>query len=298
MNFKNIFYAILSLIFSSQVALAVTGTESGGGGDPQAVDFLLKVRVVAEWVKVGGAAIDEDEKQRIFVMAQKLSALMDDASKTPIVMVTKSLYDASGASKVALYNLPDFKIEVTRSKWKNLKEEDKYVTAGLELFGLAQVQERYKIAGLLQNNIQSAMQLSGIVGAKQDIQDPKSNYFALVDVFPEFQESIGGFSKEINLKSLQCSSATSTGASPVETYCVATDLNGQTFTRVATNLFLTLVANKAAALNFYGEPGMVYFDLEEINCGVLEPRISDPSIPVEPEYYCSGKIIPPQESDY
>jgi hypothetical protein len=68
---------------------------------------------------------------------------MDLASETPIVMTDKNLVDASGASKVALYDLNKFKITVTRNKWKKLSEEDKFVTAALELYGLAGVQDRY-----------------------------------------------------------------------------------------------------------------------------------------------------------
>lgn len=284
-------------VFFFQTTFAAIGTESGGGGDPQAVDFLLKTRVVAAWVKAGGGSLSEEKQQVVHIIAKKLTLMMDQASQTPIVMVNKNLVDVSGASKVALYSTKPFKIEVTRSKWKNLSEEEKYVTAGLELLGMAQVPERYRIAGLIQNDMQRVLQLSAIVGATKDFSGPQWAYFALAALFPEFEESIGGFSYEMNLTKLLCASSftRTDGAPTVKTECTATDLNGTSITRSAPDLYLTLQIATGALPDTRSEPGTAYFELEDVNCGVLEPRTSNPNQPVKPDYFCSGKVNPPQK---
>lgn len=288
MKNKTFLSLVIALILSSSAAFARIGTESGGGGDPDAVDFLLKVRVVGEWARSQTSAVNEAEGQRIFSTARKLSLLMDEASQTPIVMVQKNLTDASGASKVALYNLNAFKIEITRSKWNNLSEEDKYVTAALELLGLAQVTDRYGIAGHVKNEIQRVMQLRASVEASMDLPGAQWIYNSMSALFPEFDENIGGFSSEMSLKELFCISSAqyNNGTATFLTECTATNWADQTITRPAENLFLVLV-NARVPLDTHSEPGTTYITLQNVSCGVLEPRTSDPSQVIEPEYFCS-----------
>jgi hypothetical protein len=288
MKNKTLLSLVIALVLSSSAAFARMGTESGGGGDPDAVDFLLKVRVVGEWAKSGAVSVGEDEGQKISSTARKLSLMMDEASQTPITMVQKNLTDASGASKVAMFNLNAFKIEITRSKWRNLSEEDKYVTAALELFGLAQITDRYGIAGQVKNDIQRVMQLRAGVEASMDLPGAEWIYDAMAAVFPEFNENIGGFSYEMSLKELLCVSSTSynNGSAVFTTDCTATNWSGQSITRPAANLILVLV-NARVPLDTHSEPGTTYINLQNVSCGVLEPRSSDPSHPVEPEYFCS-----------
>lgn len=292
-----LFNTIAAILLFTQASFGLIGVESGGGGDPQAVDFLLKTRVVAAWIKSGGGGgeISEDKRELVSSIARRLSVMMDNSRQTPIVMVDRDLVDASGASKVAVFSMQPLKIEITRSKWKQLSEEEKYVTAGLELLGIAQVKERYKIAGTLQNNIQSVLQLSLIVGATKEFQGPQWAYFALAKVFPEFNESIGGNSREMILKSLLCSSSLTQidGNPAVQTECTATDEYGKTITRSAADLFLTLQISAGAMLDVHSEPGAVYFQIEDMDCGVLEPSSSG-GPPQDPEYFCSGKVLPPQ----
>ncbi|WP_413291058.1 hypothetical protein [Bdellovibrio sp. HCB337] len=288
MKIKTVISSVLAILLSSQVVFAAIGTESGGGGDPDAVDFLLKVRVVGEWAKSGNAPVSDEETRRIFATARNLSLKMDKASETPIVMVKRNLVDASGAGKVALFDLKKFKIEVTRSKWKKLSEEDKYITAALELFGLAQVQNRYGLAGELKKVIKEVMGLSVAVGATKELPGAQVIYLTLASTFPEFDESIGGFSYEITLKELSCSSSNSldgNGAPLLTTECIATDALGTQLVRPATNLYLTLL-NSGVPVDTHSEPGTTYIVLTGVNCGVLEPR-STPDNPVTPEYFCS-----------
>jgi hypothetical protein len=289
MKINKIIVSVIAILLSSQMAFAAFGTESGGGGDPDAVDFLLKVRVVGEWAKSGLAPVSDDEAQRIFSTARNLSLKMDKASETPIVMVPRNLVDASGASKVALFDFKKFKIEVTRSKWKKLQEEDKYITAALELFGLAQIQNRYGLAGELKKVIKDVMTLSVVVGASKELPGAQLIYTALANTFPEFDENIGGFSYEINLKELNCSSSSSfdkKGAPVLKTECTAIDAYGTQLVRPAADLYLTLV-NHGVPVDSHSKAGTTYIVLKGLNCGVLEPRSSDPSNPVVPEYFCS-----------
>ncbi|MBO9668310.1 MAG: hypothetical protein J7501_16030, partial [Bdellovibrio sp.] len=97
------------------------------------------------------------------------------------------------------------------------------------------------------------------------------------------------------LKSLLCSSSlTGVDGNPaVQTECTATDEYGKTITRSTADLFLTLQISAGAMLDVHSEPGAVYFQIEDLDCGVLEPSSSS-GPPQDPEYFCSGKVLPPQ----
>lgn len=107
--------------------------------------------------------ITDNDAQTINSNAKKLTHLMDDPGATPISMVEQDLVDASGASKVALFDVNAFKIQVTRAKWKALSDEDKFVVAALELFGLSRVQDRYSVAGIVKQEFQQIEQMSEVV---------------------------------------------------------------------------------------------------------------------------------------
>jgi hypothetical protein len=158
----------------------------------------------------------------------------------------------------------------------------------LELFGLAQVKDRYRIAGQVKSDIQRVIQLRAGVEASMDLPGAEWIYDAMGTLFPEFNENIGGFSYELTLKELLCFSSAqyTNGSATFVTECTATSWNGQSITRPAANLFLVLV-NARVPLDTHSEPGTTYIVLQNVNCGVLEPRSSDPSNPVQPEYYCS-----------
>src|SRR5437868_8833011 len=156
-------FAVLLVTFNIAASALGMGTESGGGGDPDAVDFLRKVITIGEWALRSHAGLTSTDVQVINTNAKKLSNLMDDPAVTPISMVEQDLTDESGASKVALFDLAAFKIRVTRAKWKALSDEDKFLVAALELFGLSEVQNRYAVAGLVQQDIQQIKQISEII---------------------------------------------------------------------------------------------------------------------------------------
>ncbi len=158
--------AFLLALTISGFALAAQGTESGGGGDPDAVDFLLKVKAIGEWALRTSAGVSDSDAETINSNAKKLVHLMDDPRATPISMVEQELYDTSGASKIAIFDLNLFKVQITRSKWKALNDEDKFVLAALELFGLSQLQDRYEVAGMVKQEFQRIKHMSEVVDQK------------------------------------------------------------------------------------------------------------------------------------
>lgn len=287
MKFKEYLFLFLVLTICLN-ANAKAGTESGGGGDPDAVDFLMKAKAIGEWVKTGDTSFSFGEAQRVYATVQKLSLKMDDGSHTPIVMADKNLFDQSGANKIALFHKDAFKIEVTRQKWNQLNEEKKYITAALEILGLAGIPNRYDFAAQVKNDIQSIIQTSQIVGPSKPLSGAQFIYVALATTFPEFNEHTGGFSYAIFLDRLDCHSTNTVKEHGlvVVTECTATDYRGKSITREASNLFLVLL-NQRVILDRQSEGGTTYINLEGLDCEVIDPKPSSPDDAHKPEYYCS-----------
>lgn len=86
---------------------------------------------------------------------------MNQQALTPIRFVNHPLTDKSGATKVALYSKNPFSITVHRHQWKSLNRQDKFTVAALELFGLANVEDRYDLAGQLINSMETLSDLQG-----------------------------------------------------------------------------------------------------------------------------------------
>ena len=151
---------ISSLLFALVVgANAQSQTGTRGGGDPDAVNFLLKLTTVGEWVLKSDIGISDADSRNIFDTSKRISKAMDNSESTSISMVEEELRDDSGAIKIAIYSINPLKISVNRSRWNSLNEEDQYVTAALELFGISGLANRYSVAGMLKQNLDHLLRL-------------------------------------------------------------------------------------------------------------------------------------------
>lgn len=148
-----------------------------------------------------------------------------------------------------------------------------------------------KSAFLASTILLSAILPQGAFAKSKELPAPEWIYQTLTETFPEFVEHIGGFSYEIDLSRLTCSSSNSlgaAGATVVVTECMAVHRDGKTITRSAAPLFLSLL-NGRAPLDRKSEAGTSYIELKSLNCSVIEPKPSSPDDVSEPRYSCSYK---------
>lgn len=148
--------AAMSLMFSS-VCYAQKGGNSGGGGDPDAVDVLVHMRTFATWASNKKFPLVAEEIAKVKSLVGKISLLMDDETKTPIVMLKDMPVDKSGAPKPIYFTKEPLKIFVHRDSWNKFILSKKIVNVGLEILGLLDIQDRYGLAGQIQESI-------GIIG--------------------------------------------------------------------------------------------------------------------------------------
>lgn len=142
---------LVSVLILNQFSVA--GSEGVGGGDPDAVDFLLTAKTFNQWIIKSNIGFNAKEKQKIESTYQQLSTGMNYQALTPIRFVTERLTDLSGAPKVALYSKKPFLVKVNRPQWKSLNPQDKFIVVSLEIFGLADINDRYDVAAKIKSSI-------------------------------------------------------------------------------------------------------------------------------------------------
>lgn len=132
----------------------------------------------------------------------------------------------------------------------------------------------------------STLSFAGEIGV--EIIYPQWVYEALASTFPEFNEHLGGFSAQVSLKELSCSSGSDyqDESTTIAVNCKATDWNGRTIEREGTKLFLALL-NSQMPID-HRVPGESKIVAQDLNCAVIAPRPADPeeSWPIE-EYRCT-----------
>ncbi len=153
---------VISVLILNQ--LAVAGSEGVGGGDPDAVDFLLTAKTFNQWVLKSDIGLTNKEKNRIDSTYRQLAAGMNHQSLTPIRFISQPIADLSGAPKVALYSKKPFSITINRKQWKNLNPQEKFIIVSLEIFGLSDVDDRYDVAGKIKLSISTLSEI------KSDLQ--------------------------------------------------------------------------------------------------------------------------------
>ncbi len=122
-----------------------------------------------------------------------------------------------------------------------------------------------------------------------NLTSPRWLYVELSKTFPELKESIGGFSYEISLKELRCTSSNilQKEEALISVECTAKNYNGNTLTRQAPTLFLALV-NSKVKIDRNSEPGTSYIELQNLDCSVVDPKPTNPKDEIAPEYSCSA----------
>lgn len=145
-----LFGAAVCIALLPLVSFASTGTR--GGGHPTAVEFLLRSKSIGRWILTSNIGLTDRECQRVHDLARELAADMDDETKTPIRPTRESLRDASGAPKPLMFSKVPRRIEINIDEWEGMSENQKLVSAALELFGLAGIAGRYDVAGLVALN--------------------------------------------------------------------------------------------------------------------------------------------------
>ena len=118
-------YKLSALAFSMTFVLAWAGmasggTESGGGGDPDVVEFLNYSNVIGSWLLKTKTSVSIQDSQKVHDLSRALAAMMNDQNLTPVQMTSEPLRDASGAEKIAVYQLEPMKIIIYRVAWKSL----------------------------------------------------------------------------------------------------------------------------------------------------------------------------------
>lgn len=130
----------------SGMALATNGTESGGGGDPDAADFLLQMKTISSWIESGHSSLMPSQVDEISKTVSYFSNAMENPDLTPIRFTDEMLRDESGSEKVALFFKNPTYIRVNRVLWKAQTLKEKQVTAALEMMGIVEIKNRYSIA--------------------------------------------------------------------------------------------------------------------------------------------------------
>ena len=138
--------AFLLALNISGVALAISGTESGGGGDPDAADFLLQMKTFSSWVESDYSSLTPPQVDEISKTVSYFSNAIENPDQTPVRFTEEMLRDESGSEKVALFFKNPTYIRVNRILWKAQTLKEKQVTAALELMGLAEIKNRYTLA--------------------------------------------------------------------------------------------------------------------------------------------------------
>lgn len=155
-NVKNSLFvfilAVTSMMFSSN-SYGQKGGNSGGGGDPDAVDVLVHMRTFSTWAAEKKFPLVQEEIASVKSLVNKISLLMDDEEKTPIVMSKEMPVDKSGAPKPIYFTKEPLKILVHRESWTKFTLSKKIVNVGLEILGLLDIQDRYGLAGKIQESI-------------------------------------------------------------------------------------------------------------------------------------------------
>lgn len=148
---------LISVLAISQFVSA--GSEGVGGGDPDAVDYLLTTKTLIHWIGNSKFGLSVSEKKQLEKTFMQLSNGMNQQDLTPIRFVNHSLVDMSGTSKIAIYSKTPFSVTVNREQWKNLSQQDKLTVAGLEIFGLANINDRYNLASQIKNSMSTLSEL-------------------------------------------------------------------------------------------------------------------------------------------
>lgn len=115
---------------------------------------------------------------------------------------------------------------------------------------------------------------------------PQWIYENLAETFPEFNEPLGGFSAEVLLKDLSCSSRnlTSHDEARMEVRCTAVNWNGVRLEREGTKLFLALL-NSGLVPDQRTNPGTSTIKVIGLSCAVIAPRTTPENENWPPEEY-------------
>ncbi|RZJ85637.1 MAG: hypothetical protein EOO20_19930, partial [Chryseobacterium sp.] len=107
---------ILVLGFSFLVLHAHAGSEGRGGGDLDAVEFLMAAKEVGTWMKSSAIFNDVAVNNYLDVLAG-LTKEMDGGVLAPIRFTDEMLTDNFGVSKMALFTKSPNRIVINRPMW-------------------------------------------------------------------------------------------------------------------------------------------------------------------------------------
>ena len=144
--------SVFATLAINSYAHAVAGESSSGtrgGGDPQAAEFLEALNDIVRFMNQTGTTIGGVQVFDATKMVDTIRRDMDDSAKTSIQFTEKRLKDESGAEKLALFSTNPLVIQVNRTAWLALDQENRYKLAALELFGLIGLPNRYEAAAAL-----------------------------------------------------------------------------------------------------------------------------------------------------
>ena len=144
---RPLFMAVMAMLVMSQVACGGSNfsgsngnpeKSSGtrGGGDPDAVEFLLLGDKLATWLVTEGASPDIDMAFEFKDKVTELSVAMDDENNPSIRFTDNPVQGDSGTDKVAIFSKDPLRITVNRQKWRALDMQEKLTTVALEIYGL------------------------------------------------------------------------------------------------------------------------------------------------------------------
>ena len=147
---KSIFVWTL-MMSASHAAYARFGPGEGGGGDPDAQQFVTYGRKLAAYFRENPLNLELPFSAKDFaVKVDALDASLKDESRAPLIQLTSdALDDQNQASKDALFDRDKGSVKASRPYWLAATDEKKLILDTMEIAGLLGVPLRYESAEAL-----------------------------------------------------------------------------------------------------------------------------------------------------
>ncbi|MGZ3809811.1 MAG: hypothetical protein ACXVCE_17135 [Bacteriovorax sp.] len=144
---------LLTIFMIAFSATGYAGPISSGGGDPKVAQFLNISEEVCAWYLRGNTSQFAEMKSCSSIINGLKSSL--DQSQKALLSFTDHMLFENGISKVAIFDRAKGSIRVNRKLWNQSTKVEKYTTVGIEIAGLAGVQNRYEFGQLITSRFSS-----------------------------------------------------------------------------------------------------------------------------------------------